>query len=152
MIAQLRQSEGTQNGGGYYNDPTHNCTRGQGILVHPGDCAAAELATPPDTAANEAEFMRRVHAAEQQVRDSVQDRTLTQDQFDALVSAAFNLGGAGAAPVFGAANRNDDAGVVNRLRDRVNARDRATGRMVRLPGLVRRREQEAQPFLTPGQR
>ncbi len=152
MIANLRASEGTRNGGGYYTDPAHNCTRGVGILVHPGDCTAAELATPPDAAGNEAALMARIHVAEQSVRNQVTDRLLTQEQFDSLVSAAFNLGGAGAAPVLGAANRNDDPGVVRSLRDRVNAaeRDRAghrTGRMVRLPGLVTRREQEAAPFL-----
>ncbi len=150
LVASLRQSEGTRNGGGYYNDPTHNCTRGTGILVHPGDCTAAELATPPDQAANDADLMARINTAAQQVRNQVQDRVLTQDQFDALVSAAFNLGGAGAAPVLGAANRADDAGVVDGLRARVNARDRRTGRMVRLPGLVSRREREAAPFLAPG--
>ena len=150
MIAQLRQSEGTANGGGYYNDPTHNCTRGAGILVHPGDCTAAELATPPDTQANEADLMARIHTAERQVRSQVQTRALTQEQFDALVSAAFNMGGAGASPVLGAANRRDDRGVVGALRARVNARDRQTGRMVRLPGLVTRREQEARPFPCAG--
>ena len=150
LIASLRQSEGSRNGGGYYNDPTHNCTRGNGILVHPGDCTAAELATPADQAANDADLTTRVHTAEQQVRNQVQDRVLTQDQFDALVSAAFNMGGAGAAPVLGAANQADDAGVVDALRARVNARDRRTGRMVRLPGLVTRREREAPPFLPAG--
>lgn len=112
---------------------------------------------PLDAAANEAELLRRIHIAEQAVRSQVQDRQLTQAQFDALVSATFNLGGAGTAPVLQAANNNDD-GVVTALRARVNARERGpngrpTGRVIRLPGLVTRREREAQPFLPrmPGQ-
>lgn len=155
LIASLRTAEGARNGGANYTDPAHNCTRGHGILVHHGDCTAAELAAQPNAQANEADFMARIHTAEQQVRNQVPDRVLTQDQFDALVSAAYNLGGAGAGPVLGAANRNDNPGVVAGLRARVNAaeRDRAgrpTGRMVRLPGLVTRREREARPFLPPG--
>ena len=112
MVANLRASEGTRNGGGFYTDPAHNCTRGAGILVHSGDCTAAELATAPDAQANEADFTTLLHTAERQVRNQVQDRALTQDQFDALVSAAFNMGGAGAHPVLDAANRNDNAAVV----------------------------------------
>ena len=156
LVASLRDMEGGPNGGGYYNDPAHNCTRGTGILVHFGDCTAAELAMPPDDATNQLDLTARIHRAEQQVRDKVPDRLLTRDQFDALVSATFNLGGAGALPVLQAANRGDDPAVVAALHARVVANVRGpnglpTGRVVRLPGLVTRREREAQPFMSQRQ-
>jgi GH24 family phage-related lysozyme (muramidase) len=154
MIAQLRQSEGGRADGGYYTDPAGNCTVGTGILVHHGDCTAAELAAHPDNTANQAALESRIHDAEGSVRSRVGDRALTQDQFDSLVSAVFNLGAGGAAAVLQQANRADDPGVVRALNDRIRAtpRDRngnATGPAVILPGLVRRRAQEARPFQTP---
>ena len=154
-LAALRTSEGQVSGGAYYNDVANNCTRGTGILVHPGACTAAEMARPTDQQANETAFQNRVHTAEGQVRQQVPDRRLTQDQFDNLVSATFNLGGRGAAPVLEQANRNNDQGVVQQLRDRVGIRPRdadghVTGPAVRNQGLVNRREREVAPFLHPG--
>ena len=153
MIAQLRTGEGSQHGGADYTDPTGNCTRGHGTLVHHGACSPAELAAQPDARRNETDFISRIQAAEQAVRSAVPSRRLTQDQFDALVSATYNLGPTGAASILDSANQTDDPGVVRRLRDRVNAEvrgpgGRRTGRMVRLPGLVTRREHEARPFLS----
>ena len=150
-VAALRASEGQRNGGGAYNDQANNCTRGTGILVHTGPCTAAELAQPPDQQANEATFQTRLQAAEASVRRQVTDRPLTQEQFDSLVSATFNLGAAGAAPVTNAANQRDDAGVQRELRARVfvrprDARGHPTGPAVRSQGLANRREREAQPF------
>lgn len=154
-LATLLTSEGQVNGGAYYNDVANNCTRGTGILVHPGTCTASEMARPTDQQANETAFQNRVHTAEDQVRQQVPDRRLTQDQFDNLVSATFNLGGRGAAPVLDQANRNNDQGVVQQLRDRVNVRPRdagghVTGPAVRNQGLVNRRERELAPFLHLG--
>ncbi len=153
-IASLRASEGQRNGGGYYNDQANNCTVGTGILVHQGPCTAAEMARQANRQANENTFMDRVAQAEATVRRQVPDRALTQDQFDALISAAFNLGPTGVAPVTERANANDDPGVAQRLRERVNvrprdARGRPSGPPVRSQGLVNRREREARPFLVP---
>jgi len=154
-IARLRGSgaggEGSQAGGGYYTDSVHDCTRGTGLFVHHGDCTAAELVERPDTAANDAELTRRINQAEQAVRSRVATRPLTQDQFDALVSATFNLGARGVRGVLDSADANDDTGVINGLHARVHApqHDRAghaTGRTVILPGLVTRRAMEARPF------
>ena len=130
-IAALRASEGQANGGGYYNDPANNCTVGTGVFVHYGSCTAEELARPAPGQANEATFMGRVSGAEAVVRLQVPDRALTQDQFDSLVSAAFNLGAGGVAPVTNRANQTDDAGVVRELRARVNvfAHDAHGGRI-----------------------
>ena len=156
-IAGLRTSEGQRNGGGYYDDSAHNCTRGAGILVHTGPCSAEELARAPDVQGNEATFQSRLHDAEAAVRRQVTDRALTQEQFDALVSAAFNLGATGVQPVTAQANRNDDAAVQRELRGRVFVRPRdARGHPIGPPqwnrGLFNRREREAQPFGQPGPR
>jgi GH24 family phage-related lysozyme (muramidase) len=153
-IAALRASEGQRNGGGAYNDTANNCTQGTGILVHTGPCTGAELARPPDQQANEATFQTRLHDAEASVRRQVPGRALTQDQFDALVSATFNLGGH-ARPVLERANRHDDPGVVGALRDRVfvqprDAHGAATGPLRRSQGLANRRKREVQPFLPHG--
>lgn len=154
-IAALRAGEGQRNGGGYYDNSAHNCTRGVGILVHTGPCSAEELARAPDVQGNEATFQTRLHAAEAAVRRQVTDRALTQDQFNSLTSAAFNLGATGVQPVTNQANRGDDAGVQRELRARVFVRPRDTrGRPVGPPqwnrGLFNRREREAQPFAQPG--
>ena len=149
--AALRSSEGQVNGGGYYNDAAGNCTRGTGISVHQGQCSGVELARPADTQANEHDFTTREARAEDQVRQQVSDRHLTQPQFDALVSATYNLGGTGAHSILNRANQNDDTGVVRELRDHENMRERdanghLTGRMVHSRGLEDRREREAVPF------
>ena len=150
-IAALRASEGQRDGGRAYNDAANNCTRGVGILVHAGACTAAELAQAPDSQANETSFQMRLHAAEASVRRQVSGRALTQDQFDALVSATFNLGSGGVAPVARAANQGDDATVQRELRARIflqprNARGLPSGPPVRSQGLANRREREAHPF------
>jgi GH24 family phage-related lysozyme (muramidase) len=148
-LAALRASEGQVNGGAYYNDQAGNCTRGTGILVHQGACSAAELARPTDAQANENDFQSRVNQAEEEVRQRVPDRQLTQPQFDALVSATYNLGNAGVRPVLNDADRNNDPGVVQELRNHVmvhqtDAHGHRT--MVRSHGLENRREREAAPF------
>ena len=150
-LAGLRASEGQRNGGGAYDDTAGNCTRGTGVLVHTGQCTAAELAQPPDTQNNKTIFLARVQTAEAAVRSQVTDRALTQDQFDALVSASFNLGATSAAPITAEANRSNDVGVQTELRRRVYThRHNAQGRPVGPPqysaGLAARREREALPF------
>lgn len=85
----------------YDNDgsETGNCTIGYGHLLHPGKCTAADRAKYPNgiTEAEAESFLRQdVVTAEKDVRSRVKV-ALTQNQFDALVSFAFNLGG----PKFG---------------------------------------------------
>ncbi len=149
--AALRVSEGQRNGGGYYDDAANNCTRGTGILVHPGPCTPAEAARPVDQQANEAEFQRRLHNAENAVRQRVPDRQLTQEQFDSLVSATFNLGATGARLILDRANHNDDPGVARELRAQIHIQPRdaqrnPVGPLVVSRGLINRREREATPF------
>jgi lysozyme len=157
-VAAIRDGEGLRNGGAHYNDIANNCTVGLGTLVHHGPCTAAELAQPADQQANDASLARRIADAEATVRRRVGDRQLTQAQYDALVSATYNLGSRHVRPVLDQANQGNDPGVVQALRARVmfqpvDARGRPVGPMVRSQGLANRREREAAPFAAPlGQR
>jgi len=89
-LVALRLREGQVPGGGYYNDNATNCTYGTGLLAHLGPCTPEELRRTVDTNQAQAEFQRRTDEAARRVREQVQDRSLTQNQFDALVSATFN--------------------------------------------------------------
>ena len=130
-----------------YEDPAGHCTIGIGHLVHLGNCDGDE----PD------EFKRGL--SDQEVYDLfISDAKryidavnrlvtvpLTQNQFDALVSFTFNLG--------------EGALEESTLRRKLNAGDyegaaaefgkwvKAGGQV--LAGLVRRRKDEAELFLTP---
>jgi GH24 family phage-related lysozyme (muramidase) len=131
-----------------YNDPVGHCTIGIGHLVHLGNCDGSE----PE------EFKRDLN--DQEVYDLfISDAgryvdavnrlvtvPLTQNQFDALVSFTFNLG--------------EGALEESTLRRKLNAGDyegaaaefgkwvKAGGQI--LPGLVRRRKDEAELFLAAG--
>jgi lysozyme len=99
----LRQREGAILR--YYNDIANNCTYGIGTLVHHGPCPEEGLRRPVSIADVDAQLATRVSTAEAAVRRQVRDQQLTQEQFDALVSFAFNTGAAGAQTVLGAVNR-----------------------------------------------
>ncbi len=150
----LAQREGQVAGAGYYNDSASNCTFGVGLLVHAGPCTAAELARPVDAAQARAEFQRRMSAAAQRVRDQVQSRALTQNQFDALVSATYNTRTQDNQAFLASANHPDDAAVVRQLGELVHthnhdANGRAVGPAIRSQGLVNRRNGEIRQFQTP---
>lgn len=81
----------------YDNDgsKTGNCTIGYGHLLHGGKCTAADRAKYPNgiTEAQAEQFLRTdVAVAEGDVKSRVK-APLTQNQFDAVVRFAFNLGG-----------------------------------------------------------
>jgi len=110
-LAELRTSAATRaimttlEGGvvpRYYNDQAGNCTYGAGLLEHYGRCTPAEMARRPSQAEMAAGFNQEVARAEVRVRRNV-NRPLTQGQFDALVSLAFNAGDF-AGPMFHAVN------------------------------------------------
>lgn len=130
-----------------YDDPAGHCTIGIGHLVHRGNCNGSEPA----------EFRRGL--SDQEVYDlfiadagrfidAVNDLItvpLSQNQFDALVSFAFNvgIGALDGSTLRQKLNRGDYAGAVQEFGKWVKADGRT------LPGLVRRREDEARLFLTP---
>ncbi|WP_408219882.1 glycoside hydrolase family protein [Paraburkholderia dilworthii] len=76
----------------YYNDaPTHgNCTWGIGALAHFGPCTQAELARAVLPEQANAVLQSRVRDAELAVKAVVTQHELTQAQFDAAVSFAYN--------------------------------------------------------------
>ncbi len=109
--AALAQREGQVAGNGYYNDSANNCIYGVGLLAHTGPCTEAELRRTVNAEQAEAEFQRRVNDAAQRVREQVPNRRLTQNQFDALVSATYNTRREDNQRFLGSANQDDDAAV-----------------------------------------
>jgi lysozyme len=146
--ANLRRREGAVFH--YYNDIALNCTYGIGTLAHLGPCTPQDVQRPVSIAQVNAQLATKVRTTEQMVRRYVPDHGLTQDQFDALVSFAYNTGESGSQDTFSAANRGNDVLVANNMAlcVWVHPRD-AHGR--RLPprkvnGLINRRREEAAPF------
>ena len=142
---RLRKRETTVQG--HYNDGGGNrghCTFGIGILVHRGPCTAEELQRPLAATQIEASFDVAVRDAERAVRRNVTNQALTQGQFDALVSYTCNTGATGASSVFRRVDSGDLQGAAEVISRNVNSRQ--DGRMVRMRGLVLRREEESAPF------
>lgn len=110
-VAHIAQYEGMQLK--LYNDPADHCTIGVGHLVHLGpiDGRSSEAPFRNGITKQKALNMLAVDAAsfEDCVNQSV-TRQLTQHQFDALVSLAFNVGCGGLqrSPVLRAVNAGRD--------------------------------------------
>lgn len=141
---RLRRRESVR---GYYNDGggnRGNCTYGIGILLHRGPCTAEELARPLTAAQIESSFRAAVRQAERAVQRGVNRHQLTQEQFDALASFAFNTGAGRAQRVFQRVNRGDLAGAAAAIRGYTFTS--RNGHMVPMPGLVSRRREESAPF------
>lgn len=134
----------------YYNDSANNCTFGVGTLAHLGPCTAEELTRTVTTAMIDGQLAGRLRNAESTVRLHVRRATLTQAQFDALVSFSFNSRATGARPALDAADQGADIDVVRHMNARIfiHPRDAAGHRQpaVRSTGLVNRRREEVRPF------
>lgn len=150
-MAELRAREGAIMH--YYDDPAGNCTYGVGTLVHRGPCTAQERATPVTATEVDQQLAIRTQAATAAVRRRVTQSTLTQAQFDALVSYTYNVGAGGARSVLDAANAGDNVQVARRMEQTVYVHPvDPNGRPLparRVPGLVSRRQDEAAPFRNP---
>jgi GH24 family phage-related lysozyme (muramidase) len=114
-------------------------------LAHRGPCTKEELGRPLTSAQIETTFANAVSEAERAVRRSVTRRTLTQAQFDALVSYAYNTGARGARETFQRIDRGDFRGAANLIMSNIYSTQ--NGRRVLMPGLVPRRREESAPFL-----
>ena len=136
-VADIRTREGVRRG--YYNDAANNCTYGVGQLAHKGPCSPAEL---------------RTLVPAERVRQGVPNRRLTQNQFDALASFAFNVPRSLAATAFQQANAGDDDAVQRTINGAVylhahDAHGHARGPAVRNQGLANRRDSEARQYARP---
>lgn len=133
----------------YYDDGgpgRGHCTWGPGILAHRGPCTKDELAKPVSQAAVDAEFARRVAKAEREVRTGVRKQTLTQEQFDALVSLAYNAGARGSRGTWRLVENGDLAAAGANIQTMIKTTQ--NGKLVVARGLISRRAEEAAPFLS----
>ena len=144
----LRRREGVRNY--YYNDVANHCTYGVGTLAHRGPCTAEELHAPVTEEQINRSLIKEVLYSERVVRNAVRYYELTQEQFDAAVSFAYNLPGR-TPRVFGPANRGDMASVARNIEshNKITPHDKngvATGPAKVSKGLANRRREEAAPF------
>lgn len=134
----------------YYDDGgpgRGHCTWGAGILAHRGPCTKDELAKPVSQAAVDAEFARRVAKAERDVRKGVRKQALTQAQFDALVSLAYNAGAWGSHGTWALVEQGDLKGAGENIKKLIKSK--VNGKKVVVRGLIPRRAEESAPFLAP---
>jgi GH24 family phage-related lysozyme (muramidase) len=130
-----------------YDDPAGHCTIGIGHLVHRGGCDGSEPAEFRHGLSDQQVYDLFIADAQRFI-DAVNgllEVEVSQNQFDALVSFAFNVG-AGAlegSTLLRKLNAGDSAGAAQEFGKWVKADGRT------LPGLVRRRTDEARLFLTP---
>jgi len=102
---------------------------GYGWAAEPGETVSLEQA--------ESEFLGRLEPYAQAVRDRL-GVPVTQSVFNALVSAAWNLGVGELDPVFHSVNNGDNLGAANKLQEYVHAGGEV------LEGLVNRRKAEGE--------
>jgi lysozyme len=151
-LAALRTNEGVVMH--YYNDArvNGNCTWGVGTLEHFGPCTQEEMNRTVLPQQVDAILHQRVQDAERIVRATVTQQPLTQAQFDAAVSFAYNSNTHNIRRALAPANTGNMAEVVARMRRNVMVipRDRQghpVGPGHVNAGLVHRRERKVQPFL-----
>jgi lysozyme len=127
--------------GRLYNDPLGHCTIGFGHLVHRGNCDGSE----PDrfkrgiTRGRGLKLLRNDIAGYQSAINDLVQVALNQQQFDALVSFAYNIGTSAFATstLLRKLNRSDYQSVLSELMRWTNGG---------LPGLVNRRRAEGELF------
>jgi lysozyme len=134
----------------YYDDMgpgRGNCTIGIGHLIHKNPCTSEELARKVIEEDVMRYFDSDVLAAEKVVNRNLKV-SLTQEQFDALVSYTFNRGPGGAHKVFELINRGELANAADEISSHVTASARLKKKsLVKvLPGLIFRRKEESAPF------
>jgi lysozyme len=138
----------------YYNDTANNCTYGVGALAHMGPCTAQELGQPVSDRLIQSALAQGVREAEHVVRRAVTDQELSQEQFDAAVSFAYNVPG-GARRALAPANTGNMTGVARNMSQFVfehphDTQGRVSGPPRLNAGLVNRRRLESAPFrVTP---
>jgi len=137
----------------YYDDnpKNGNCTWGIGTLAHLGSCTPEELRRTVLPEQVNAILKARVHEAERIVRATVTDHPLTQDQFDAAVSFAYNSSLKNTRATLAPANHGNMISVARHMKINImitprDANGNPTGRAKISRGLIKRRSREAAPF------
>ena len=127
-----------------YNDPVGHCTIGYGTLLHRGNCTPADDKTwGTITKTRGLQLLQKeVDVKTVQILKLVKVK-LNQHELDALISFAYNVGTGALAEstLLRKLNAGDRTGAAKEFGRWVNADG------VKLPGLVRRREDERRLFL-----
>lgn len=136
-----------------YNDPVGHCTIGYGTLLHQGNCNNSDPSELPYASGiTEAQatqlLVDRMNEFQRTINDSVTVE-LNQNQYDSLVSLAYNIGSGNfrSSTLLRILNTGNYAGVPAEIRRWTKGR--VNGQLVDLPGLVTRRNREATLFTTP---
>lgn len=146
--ARARMRKRERDVSSYYDDGgkpgVGNCTWGAGILEHLGPCTKDEIGKRVSQAAVDAEYARRVAVAERGVRRNVRKQALSQNQFDALVSLAYNVGVSGSDHVFRLVEKGELTKAAASISRMTTAK--VNGKHVPARGLIARRAEESAPF------
>jgi GH24 family phage-related lysozyme (muramidase) len=132
-----------------YNDPVGHCTIGYGTLLHHGNCDGRTSEHPYVNDVSEAEatqlLAQEVSGIQQTINSSV-TVPLNQNQNDSLVSFVYNIGTGGfrKSTLLKLLNQGNYSAVPTEIKKWTKARQ--NGKLIDLPGLVRRREAEAELF------
>lgn len=135
-----------------YNDPVGHCTVGYGILLHTGNCDGRPAEQPYANGITQEKatelLAQKTGEFQQIINDSVKV-DMNQNQNDALVSFVYNVGGGNfqKSTLLRLLNKGDYGAVPAELKKWTKARQ--NGKLVDLPGLVRRRAAEAELFQKP---
>jgi GH24 family phage-related lysozyme (muramidase) len=137
-----------------YNDPSGHATIGYGHLIHRGAVTQADRDTWGTLTEKQAWLLLLGDMEDEGYAPAVRrfvSVPLNQNQFDSLTSATYNLGTGWLeeSDLRHRLNGGDYRGVRAELAKFVKARDEETGELVELPGLVRRRQEEADLFEEP---
>jgi Phage-related lysozyme (muraminidase) len=134
------------------NDAAGHCTIGYGTLVHKGRCDGRDSEAPYTNGVTQERATNLLTQRAEEFGRTVNDAVtveLNQNQFDALVSFVYNIGSGSfqSSTLLRVLNQGNYAAVPTEIKKWTKAH--ANSRLVELPGLVTRREAEAQLFQTP---
>ena len=135
-----------------YNDPVGHCTIGYGTLIHMGNCNGADSEKP---FANGISETKAIELLKDEVNKHVQTISknakvdLNQNQIDSLASFTYNVGDGNFLQSTLLKRLNDGKYSDVPTEIRKWTKGRINGKLVDLPGLVTRRNEEAAMFATP---
>ena len=148
--AELQMREGVRHSA--YNDTAHNCTIGVGQLIHFGPCTAAARQRRLNDHDIQRAMSANVDRFSERVRQGVPTRRLTQNQFDALVSFAYNAPAPTTEHLLGMVEGGDDKGATQLISSTVRVHTHGPHGRVTVhvdQGLVHRRNGEVAQYGRP---